>query len=176
MKFRNNISKSKSVKKDILNYVKKCWQNNEKNILNEINNLTRMYLDTKHITCYLDSSTSHSLYGHKTIILGAKGGLTKDDILMVISHELFHIYYWREIKKDRLTKSSMGSERKEEWNLSEVTASLITDEPSLKKFWPTSKVYVYPEVKHVYKKVNVFWKKGDFNYFLKNAYNRINKQ
>ena len=54
-----------------------------------------MQLDISKIVCYIDDSTANGYYWSRTITLGVKGGVTYDDILMVIAHELFHIYYWR---------------------------------------------------------------------------------
>jgi len=46
---------------------------------------------------------------------------------MVIAHELFHIFYWRKIKKTGLTKSSPEKESKQEWKLAEVAAFLLRE-------------------------------------------------
>ena len=117
--------------------IKKAWQENELEILNKMGQISGMDINTDKITCYIDHSTSHGYYGSRTIFLGVKNGIKKgikmDDVLMVISHELFHIYYWRELKKMGLTKSVPGTESKEEWKLAEAAAFLLTREPSLKK-------------------------------------------
>jgi len=173
MHFKNNPRKCKSVNPDVLKRIAACWNRHEKKILEKVYNLTGMRLETKHITCYLDASTPHGMYGHRTIYLGTRGGLIKDDILMVIAHELFHIFYWRKIKKDGLTKSELGKETRNEWKLAEVTAYLVTNEPLLRKIWPTARVYLYPEIKEIYKMVKKFWRKRDFNFFLQNAYAKI---
>jgi hypothetical protein len=73
----------------------------------------------------------------------------------------------------KLTKSSPGNESKSEWNIAETTAFLLTNETSLKKFWPKANVYVYPEIKNVHRKVKRFWKIGDIKPFLINSYNLI---
>ncbi|MFH0711912.1 MAG: hypothetical protein V1889_02270 [archaeon] len=149
------------------------WEKNEPKIIKNIYQITGLKLKTNKIICTIDNSTSHGLYGYKNITLGIKGGITKDDILMVITHELFHIFYWGKIRKIKLSKGFLGKETKKEWELAEITAFFITSEPKLKKFWPNAKVYLYPETKELYKKVKRFWKKKDFEYFLKNSYKQV---
>ncbi|OGJ18236.1 hypothetical protein A3K73_00355 [Candidatus Pacearchaeota archaeon RBG_13_36_9] len=160
--------------------IKKSWQENELEILNKMRQISGIDISSDKITCYIDHSTSHGYYGSRTIFLGIKNGtknrIKMDDALMVISHELFHIYYWRELKKMGLTKSVPGTESKEEWKLAETAAFLLTCEPSLKKIWPSAEVYLYPEIKGVYNKVKKFWKKGDLDYFLVNSYKKIKKE
>ena len=172
MKFAIRHQSSELEKKEIRR-IQGIWSKNELKIIKEINTITGLTLDTDRIICYLDSSTTHGCYGSRTIFLGIKGGIGKDDALMVIAHELFHIYSWRKIKKMGLTKSSPGNESKEEWKLAEVTAFLLTNEPSLKKYWPKAKVYLYPEIKGVFVKVKKFWKIGNIEYFLRNSYKAI---
>lgn len=148
------------------------WNKNESKILRDIKDLTGISANTNSLICYLDDTTSNGYYGSRTIFLGTKG-ISRDDILMVISHELFHIFYWRMIKKLKLTRSSPGTESKEEWKLAEVAAYLLTSEPALKKYWPNAKVYLYPETRDVYRRVRKFWKKGSFEEFLVNSYKII---
>jgi len=167
MKFdSSNISTNKNA----INKIRKIWQKSEKKILKEIGNLTGLAIKTNSITCHIDDSTTNGLYGKNSITLGVKGGISADDVRMVIAHELFHIFYWKKLKKMCLTKSSPGKESKQEWNLAEVAAFLLTNEPSLKKCWPNAQVCLYPKTKSTCKKVKQFWKQGDIGYFLAQSY------
>jgi Zn-dependent peptidase ImmA (M78 family) len=174
MKFRNK-NNTNSSDKELIRKIKTPWGEREKGILDNINQITGLSINTEKIICYIDNKTTHGFYGSRTIYLGVKGGITKDDALMVISHELFHVFYWRKIKKMKLTTSSPGNESKIEWKLAEVAAFLLTNESLIRKNWPNAKVYLYPEIKEVYKKVKKFWKKGNIGYFLVNSYKTINK-
>ncbi len=172
MKFKNKNAHNPPYR-NIVRKVRMLWEGKESEILDNIKQITGLNMDTKNIICYIDNQTTNGYYGSRTITLGVKGRINKDDTLMVISHELFHIYYWRKIKRMKLTNSSPGNESKEEWKLAEVTAFLLTNESSLKKNWPNAKVYLYPEIKDIYKKVKKFWKKEDIEYFLTNSYKKI---
>lgn len=174
MKFKTKNSISGAEIKEVRN-ISKFWQKNELKILTDIKQITGGFISTEKIICRIDNSTTHGSYGSRTIFLGTKGGIDKEDILMVISHELFHIYYWKKIKEMKLTTSSPGNESKEEWKLAEVAAFLLINEPSLKNNWPNANVYLYPEIKDIYKKVKNFWKKGNIEYFLVNSYKKIRK-
>ena len=159
----------KGCSEELKSKISKTWQIKEYRILKEIKKITSISIKTSKITCYLDSSTTNAFYGNKRITLGIKD-ITNDDILMVIAHELFHVFYWRKIKKMKLTKSSPGKGSKDEWKLAEVSAFLITNEKSLRKYWPSAQVGLYPETKEIYKKVKKFWKVGDFDNFISKSY------
>ena len=156
-----------SVDISLLNQIRSSWNKNERKITKEISLLTGISIETDSIVCYLDNSTTNGYYGSRTITLGVKGTITKDDALMVIAHELFHIYYWRKIKKMKLTNSSPGNESKKEWKIAEVSGFLLTSEPCLMKHWPKAKVYVYPEFTDTYKKMKCYWQIGDFAKFIR---------
>jgi hypothetical protein len=198
MRFAVRHQSFKIEKKEVKN-ISKIWSRKESEIIGEINKIAGLSLTTDKIICYLDGSTTHGYYGGRTITLGiknshgifkpqtgtrskaagtepsssVKGGISKDDALMVIAHELFHIFYWRKIKKLGLTKSSPGNESRNEWALAEVCAFLLTNEPTLKKYWPKAQVHLYPEVKDVFMKVKRFWKVGNFNEFVRKSYEMI---
>jgi hypothetical protein len=174
MEFKNKNTNNSS-HKEIVKKVRIFWKGKESEILDKIKNIAGIDINTDKIICYIDNRTTHGFYGSRTIFLGVKGGITKDDALMVISHELFHIFYWRKIKKMRLTNSSPGNESKEEWKLAEVTAFLLTNDSTLKKIWPKAKVYLYPEIEDIYKKVWRFWKIGNIDSFLINSYTELRK-
>lgn len=175
MRFAVRHQSSKIEKKEVEN-ISKIWSRKESKIIREINKTTGLSLTTDKIICYLDDSTTHGYYGGRTVTLGVKGKISRDDALMVIAHELFHIFYWRKIKKMKLTKSYPGKESKEEWKLAEVAAFLLTNESSLKKYWPKAQVYLYPEIKDVFVKVKRFWKVGDVDGFVRKAYEVINTE
>jgi hypothetical protein len=79
--------------KEDISYIPRLWRENESKILKNIYLLTGLSLKTNKIVCCIDGSTSNGYYGGKNITLGVQGGINKDDALMVITHELFHIYY-----------------------------------------------------------------------------------
>jgi len=163
-------SKNPTISKKIITQIKKTWLKHEKKILEETRKITGIPIKTANITCSINDSITNGLYGDNSITLGVKGGISADNVRMVIAHELFHIFYWKNLKKMHLTKSSPGNEARWEWNLAEVAAFLLTNEPALKRYWPEAKVYLYPEIKSTYKKVKSFWKQGDLDFFLMQSY------
>lgn len=165
------IFKSKgSTDLKLLKEIRFFWNKYEMKIIKEIFILTGISIKTGNIVCYLDNATNNGYYGSRTITLGVKGRITKDDALMVIVHELFHIFYWRKIKKMRITKSSPGNESKYEWNIAEATAFLLTSESSMMKYWPKANMHIYSETINVYKKVKDYWVNGEFDSFIRRAY------
>lgn len=154
--------------------IKKLWDKYEKRILIEISKITGLKIDTDKTLCKIDTKTSNGYYGKNQIILGIGGGINEDDTLMVITHELFHIFYWKRIKKIGLTKSSPGSESKTEWSIAEVAAFLLTSSPTLKRYWPKASIYLYPEIKKTYKETEKFWDDKKIDNFAIGAY-KLNK-
>jgi hypothetical protein len=153
--------------------IMRIWTEKEAKILKGVERITGLRIKTDKITCYIDSSTTNGYYGGKSITLGVKGGIDEDDVLMVITHELFHIFYWQKVKQLKLSKSTPGKESKTEWELAEVAAYLLTKDTRLKRCWPQAKVYLYPEIKTTYLKVRKFWKKGNLDEFLYHSYKLI---
>jgi len=166
MIFKTKGSTDPKLLKDIESF----WVKYEANIRKKIMILTGISLKNDNIVCYVDSSTTNGYYGGRTITLGVKGGISKDDSLMVITHELFHIYYWKKIKKMGLTKNSPGNESKNEWKIAELAAFLSMGEPCLMKYWPKANLILYPQIKDVYKKVKSYWKNREFDKFLTKSY------
>lgn len=163
-KFGNN-STEKEISK-----IENLWEGNEKEILKEIKSLTGLSISTENIVCRINPYTSHGFYGENNISLGIGGGITGDDSLMIISHELFHIFYWRRLHELKITQSELGKEESWEWALAEVTDYLLQKEDSMIGFWPTSKHILYPEIKETYNKVIHLWKKENFDNYLIKSY------
>ncbi len=163
-KFDNDLAEKEILK------IERLWKENEKKILEEIKNLTGLSISTESISCRINPYTNHGFYGENNISLGIGGGITEDDSLMVISHELFHIFYWRRLHELKITRSELGKEEIWEWALAEVTNYLLQREDSMIKFWPTSKHVLYPQIKEVYDKTSPLWKKENFDDYLIKSY------
>jgi len=155
--------------------IRKWWNDQEKELLKCLGGIMDMKFSSKGITCKIDPTTTNGFYGPKSIILGTKGEITKDEALLVIAHELIHIHYWKKITELKLTKNVMGSETQKEWELAEVVAYLVTTEKWLKKIWPTAAAPLYPEIKRLYLEVHPYWDGRPFNKFIKRVYKHINK-
>ena len=95
--------------------IKPIWNGNEKEIIKEIKEITDINVDTDKITCYIDPYQNGGYYGEDHITVGTYKN--PEDILFVISHELFHVFYWRKLAELNLTKSVMGKEKLYEWEL-----------------------------------------------------------
>lgn len=144
------------------------WNVSEKDIVSTMNKISGLSISVAEITCYVDPYQKGGYYGEDNIVVGTYEN--PEDILFVISHELFHIFYWRKLAELEITKSTMGNESASEWELAEVTVHLITTEPEMRNFWKNIKIEVYPEIEEMYKKVKYVWEKNTFNDYLKEAY------
>ncbi|MBU2496606.1 MAG: hypothetical protein KJ767_00925 [Nanoarchaeota archaeon] len=151
------------ISQDKIRKIKTLWYRNEIKILKTIKNITGIKISIKKITCYLDPYTKLGFYGKNHISLSTN--IKLKDVLFVIAHELFHIFYWRKIKK-----LSLKMNKEKEWILSEITVYLLQKQPEMKRFWPKSKIYLYPELKKVYKLIKRNWKPNEFNNFLIKSY------
>ncbi|MBU0466065.1 MAG: hypothetical protein KJ718_03580 [Nanoarchaeota archaeon] len=168
MKFKSN---SKSTDPEELTRIESTWNKEENKILKTINQITSLDISTRSITCVIDSTTTNGYYGENKIFLGIKGGIDKDNLLMVIAHELFHIFYWKMLKKLKIiTKSNLGKEMFWEWALAEVTVYLLQKERRMKCFWSTAQIKLYPEITKVYQKVAPLWKKEAFQDYIIKSY------
>lgn len=160
------VNKDRNVEEDLVR-IKKSWENKESGILNEIRKRTHIEISTKEITCFLNPYNTDGFYGENKIILGLVDLNTETD-LMVIAHELFHIFYWRKVKEMGLSKSNLGEEESWEWCLAEVTVFFL--QRDLQKLWPDTKIEIYPETKEVYEKVKDFWESESFENYLTKSY------
>lgn len=156
--------------KSELNRIENAWNIREKEILEAIKIKTGIQISTEEITCSINPYDSNGFYGEDNIVLGVVSSNSEDDI-MVISHELFHIFYWRKLKDLGLFGSYIGKEQRWEWMLAEVTVYLL--QKDLKFLWPNSKIELYPETRGVYKKVKDIWKNESFENYLIKSYNII---
>jgi hypothetical protein len=154
--------------------IKQAWKENEKEILDNIKRLTNIKISTKEIVCYFDPYTNLGFYGKGNISISVKGEI--NSILMIITHELFHIFYWKKLKGMGLTQNDPENAEAWEWELSEVTVYLLLKDKSLLKFWPNVKMELYPEVEKTYEKVREIWRKNDFENYLIKSYQVLKKK
>ncbi len=156
----------KNVKKDSIR-IKNAWGEKEKEILYKIKIRTGLEISTENIVCSLNPYTSNGFYGENNITLGLVDENSETDV-MVIAHELFHIFYWRKLRELGLFSKRLGKEKQWEWALAEVTVYLL--QKDLQKSWPNTKIELYPETKEVYDRVKYFWKKEKFDNYLIKSY------
>ena len=168
-KLEELISKINTNKEEI-NKTKSIWESKEKEIIKTIKRLTSIEINTKEIVCYIDPYQNGGYYGEDNITVGAYEN--PEDILFVITHELFHVFYWRKLKDLNLTKSSMGQESLAEWKLAEALVHLLTTHKKMKRFWLTIAIDAYPEIEETLKKIEPLWKKSKFDDFLRRLHAR----
>lgn len=162
--------KERKVAENHLFKVKSLWNNRENRIISEIVKRTGLRIKTEKITCYLNLKDSNGYYGEDNIVLGFVEGDIETDI-MVISHELFHIFYWRKIKELNLTEKNMGGEELWEWRFAETTAYLLQEE--LKFLWPNAQSTLIEDIKETLSRVREIWKKEQFEDYLKKSYETL---
>jgi len=144
---------------------KKTWEKFEKNIFFSILKRTGIRLSSNKMTCYIDPFTKLGFYGDYSISISLK--LPVADSMMILTHELFHIFYWKKVEELNLL-----SNKKWEWALSEVAVYLLMKE--LKPFfWPRVRINLYPEIKNVYDKISHLWNEETFDNFLIKSYNEL---
>src|SRR3989344_6858734 len=144
--------------------IKPIWNGNEKEIIKEIKEITDINVDTDKITCYIDPYQNGGYYGEDHITVGAYKN--PEDILFVISHELFHVFYWRKLAELNLTKSVMGKEKLYEWELAEATVHLLTTDSRMRIFWPTIEIEAYFEIEETLNKIKNIWADYSFKEYL----------
>lgn len=154
--------------------IRKIWEEREKEIIATINQLTNVGADTVGITCFIDPYTKGGYYGEDNITVGTYKDL--EDVLFVIAHELFHVFYWKKLAELKITKSVMGSEELFEWELAEVTVHLLQTEDKMRAFWPTIEIEIYPEIKETENKVRELWRKNSLDSFLMKAYKLLKNE
>jgi len=141
------FSVSKTSKR--INQIKLLWNHNEKQILEKIAKITNINISTRGLICYIDPYTNLGFYNDKSITIISN--MNDSDLLFIISHELFHIFYGRKMKKMKLNEKSWS------WDLSEVVVYLLQKDRVFDKYWDNRKTKLYPQIKKVYGKVKVFW-------------------
>ncbi len=163
---------NKSLKMKLEN-VKKQWRKNKKTILKNIKKVTNIDIFPKNIICYIDPYTNLGFYGEDYISVSIKQNIST--ILMIITHEIFHIFYWKKIKKLGLSKDVPEKSTEEEWKLSEIVVYIVLTEESLSKLWPEAYMNLYPELQELYPSLYPLWQKYDFDNFLIKSYDILNK-
>lgn len=155
----------KYIERDRIKEIEKLWKENEREIILTIKDITGIEISTENITCYFDPFTKLGFYGEKHVCISSK--IEMKNVLFVIAHELFHIFYFKKIKE-----LSLKIDQEKEWNLSEIAVYLLQEDGRLKKFWPKSENCLYPELKNMYEKVKNYWNLG-FDNFLFKSYDSI---
>jgi Zn-dependent peptidase ImmA (M78 family) len=165
------ISKTSVDKEKEVEQMKNIWNEKEKEIISTMNELSGLKINSKKIICYIDPYQKGGYYGEDNITVGTYKN--PEDILFVIAHELFHVFYWRKLAELELTKSTMGNESIKEWELAEVTVHLITTEDKMREHWKNIEIEIYPEIEHLYNKVKDIWENNSFEVYLKKSYGLI---
>ena len=162
------ISRTRVNEKEEVERVKIIWNKKEEKIVSAMNELCGLPISTDKIACYVDPYQKGGYYGEDSITVGNYSN--PEDILFVITHELFHIFYWMKLAELKITKSTMGKESSKEWMLAEASVHLITTEPTMRRYWKDIKIETYPEIKDMYEKVKSIWAENSFENYLKKSY------
>jgi len=165
---RELTSKSKINPEREVERIREIWDEKEGEIVKTMNEITEAGIDTKKITAYIDPYQNGGYYGEDNITIGTYKN--PEDVLFVIAHELFHVFYWKTLERLNITKSVMGKEKPFEWEIAEGTVYLLTTDPRMRKFWKKIEIEVYPEIKGVIKKLAPFWRGNSFEDYLKKVY------
>ncbi len=165
---KNKIDSEKEVKR-----IKKIWNGEEDDIVKTMNEITKADINTNEITCYIDPYQNGGYYGEDNITVGTYKN--PEDVLFVIAHELFHVFYWRMLAKLNVTKSIMGKEELFEWGIAEGTVHLLITEPRMRIFWKNIEIEIYPEIEGILKKVEPIWRENSFEDYLRKSYELFKK-
>jgi|TARA_Y100000310_G_scaffold312933_1_gene360747 hypothetical protein len=165
------ISKTSVDEEKEVGRMKNIWNEKEKKIISTMNELFDLKITSEKIVCYVDPYQKGGYYGKDNITVGTYKN--PEDVLFVIAHELFHIFYWRKLAKLGITKSKMGNESIKEWELAEVTNHLMATEDKMRTYWKNIEIEIYPEIEHLYGEVKDFWKNNPFETYLKKSYELI---
>jgi len=163
---RKLISNTSINEKDEIERIAVCWNNSEKLILSKIKKLTGLTIETGNISCYVDPYQNGGYYGVDNITVGAYKN--PEDILFVITHELFHIFYWKEMHKLNITNSTLGTEPRFEWLLAEATVAFVLADPEMLQFWVAGSAE--PDIELACNKIKKYWTTSDFENYLKKSY------
>jgi len=162
------ISQTKINEIEEVKRLEMIWKEKEKEIISTMNKLSKLNISTENITCYVDPYQKGGYYGEDNITVG--NYRNPEDVLFVIAHELFHIFYWRKLIKLNITKSTMGNESPMEWEIAETTVHLIATEQKMREFWKNIEIEIYPEIKEMYGKLKNIWEENSFEDYLTQAY------
>tara|TARA_B100002003_G_scaffold250150_1_gene288522 strand:- start:935 stop:1624 length:690 start_codon:yes stop_codon:yes gene_type:complete len=147
------------------------WNEKGQEIISTMNEITKLLISDDEITCYVDPYQKGGYYGEDNITVGTYKN--PEDVLFVIAHELFHIFYWRKLAELEITKSTMGTESPQEWELAETTVHLITTEDKMREYWKGIEIEIYPELEDLYNLVENIWNENSFEVYLKKSYDFI---
>jgi len=165
------ISKTSVDEKNEVKRIEIIWNEKREDIISAMNEISNLGISDEGITCYVDPYQKGGYYGEDNITVGAYKN--PEDVLFVISHELFHVFYWRKLAELKITKSTIGNESPKEWELAETTVHLITTEDKVRKYWRNIEIEIYPELEDLYKQVKNIWNENSFEDYLKKTYKLI---
>src|SRR3989338_1032608 len=118
------LNKKEIDTKDEAERIRDIWNEKEKEIIVIISKITGIKIDTENIICYVDPYQNGGYYEEDNITVGTYKN--PEDVLFVISHELFHVFYWRKLAELKITESVMGKEEFYEWQLAEAVVHILT--------------------------------------------------
>lgn len=154
--------------KNVVERIENIWNEKEIEILDSINKITGLNVETNNITCFVDPYQKGGYFGEDNITVGTYKN--SEDVLFVITHELFHVFYWRKLEELKVTESKMGNESIKEWELAEITDHIITTEPKMREFWKNIEIEIDPELEEAYPKFKKIWEDNSFEDYLRKSY------
>ena len=156
-------SKEKNlIKKGELQELSWLWKQKENQIFNEFERITEIKMENKDYTIYLGVLVNFGTYDTKTnsVIVPYRPN-NMDEILYIVAHEIFHIYYFTICKND-LTKMDHYS-----WLLSEIVVVLVSNE--MKSVWE-KEIPFLEDTKELAKKIIPLWKnRTSFEDFIRQS-------
>ncbi len=168
------ISKTSADEEKEVERIKNIWNEKGKNIIATMNEILKLSISDEEITCYVDPYQKGGYYGEDNIAVGTYKN--PEDVLFVVAHELFHIFYWRKLAELEVTKSTMGTESIKEWELAETTVHLITTEDKMREYWKNIEIEIYPELEDLYERIKNIWSENSFEVYLKKSYDLIENE
>tara|TARA_Y100000310_G_scaffold343152_1_gene449462 strand:- start:1631 stop:2320 length:690 start_codon:yes stop_codon:yes gene_type:complete len=168
------ISKTSVDEEKEVEQMKSIWNEKRQDIISTMNEITKLSISDYEITCYVDPYQKGGYYGEDNITVGTYKN--PEDVLFVIAHELFHIFYWRKLVELKITKSRMGNESIKELELAETTVHLITVEDKMRDHWKNIEIEIYPELEDLYGQLKPLWDENSFEVYLKKSYGLIENE
>ncbi|MHA1660244.1 MAG: hypothetical protein ACTSUT_14125 [Promethearchaeota archaeon] len=167
--FEEYYKEKNLIKKGDLQKLSRLWKQKENQIFNEFERITNIKMENKNYTIYLGVLVNFGTYNTKTNSVIVPYRLNKmDEILYIVAHEIFHIYYFNTICKDNLTKNGYSS-----WLLSEIVVVLVSNE--MKGIWG-EKIPFLEETKEFVENIIPLWdNRTSFQEFIENSLNVIAK-